>query len=148
MNPNRARLLVVDDTRMIRRVVRDLMRELGFTNIDEAADGAAALELFRSTHFDLVLTDWNMPRLTGIELLSAIRTGEVRPHTPVVIFTGEVSARRMLQAVQSGANGFIEKPFVAEALCEKVFRIVAALPPKSEFMPMPLIIPESLRALL
>lgn len=146
MTPNHARLLVADDSRMLRKLVHGLLQELGFVNIDEAADGAAALSLFREKPYDLVLTDWNMPSLSGIELLRAIRGGPVRNETPVVLFTGDVSARRMVEALESGANGFVAKPFVVPSLCEKILRIIASVPPTSEFVPTR--IPASLRARL
>lgn len=132
MNPGRARLLVVDDSRMIRRVLIALMQKVGFTQIDEAANGLAALELFQVNDYDLVLTDWTMPGLDGIELLRMIRHSTLRSDTPVVLFTGDVSAKRMIEALDSGANGFVAKPFVPTAVCEKVLRIIATLPPVSE----------------
>lgn len=146
MTPNRARLLVADDSRMIRKLIRELLQDLGFVSIDEAADGAAALSLFREKPYDLVLTDWNMPSLSGIDLLRAIRTGEVRHETPVVLFTADVSARRMVEALESGANGFVAKPFAVPALCEKILRLIAAVAPRTEFVPTR--VPGSLRARL
>ena len=89
MSPNRAKLLVVDDTRTIRKIIRDLMHELGFVIIDEAPDGRSALELFHKSPYDLVLTDWNMPYLTGIELLRAIRHDRV-PEFVTIHRTGKV----------------------------------------------------------
>lgn len=146
MTPNRARLLVADDSRMIRKLIRELLQDLGFVSIDEAPDGAAALTLFREKPYDLVLTDWNMPTLSGIDLLRAIRTGPVRHETPVVLFTADVSARRMVEALESGANGFVAKPFAVPALCEKILRIIASVAPRSEFVPTH--VPSSLRARL
>ncbi|MDP1830403.1 MAG: response regulator [Archangium sp.] len=146
MTPNHARLLVADDSRMLRQVIRELLQDLGFVTIDEAPDGAAALSLFLEKPYDLVLTDWNMPSLSGIELLRAIRSGDVRNQTAVVLFTGDMSARRMVEALESGANGFVAKPFAVPALCDKILRIIASVPPKSEFVPTR--IPSSLRARL
>jgi two-component system chemotaxis response regulator CheY len=146
MSPNRARLLVVDDSKMLRKIIRELMVELGFVTIDEAPDGGAALKLFHEKPYDLVLSDWNMPFVTGIELLRAIRSGSVRNETPVVLFTADVSARRMVEALESGANGFVAKPFVVPALCEKILRIISTLPPRSDFVPTH--IPQALRARL
>jgi len=146
MTPNHARLLVADDSRLIRKFIRELMQDLGFVAIDEAPDGAAALALFREKPYDLVLSDWNMPSLSGIELLRAIRTGPVRTETPVVLFTADVSARRMVEALESGASGFVPKPFAVPALCDKILRIIASVPPRSEFVPTR--IPASLRARL
>lgn len=137
MSPNHARLLVVDDSKPIRQIVCDLMNSIGFVNIDEAPDGLAALDLFQSNPYDVVLTDWNMPFVSGMELLKAIRQGPVRPNTAVVLFTGEVSPRRVVEAMESGATGFVTKPFVSATLCDKVLRIVASLPPVTDFIPVP-----------
>ena len=126
MSPNRATLLVVDDSRMLRNVVHEVMQGLGIVNVDEAPDGGAALRLFHEKPYDLVLTDWNMPFVTGIELLRTIRHGSVRSETPVVLFTADVSARRLVEALESGANGFVAKPFVMPTLCEKILRIIAS----------------------
>jgi two-component system chemotaxis response regulator CheY len=135
MTPHHARLLVVDDSKSIRQMIRDLMKELGFATIDEAPDGLAAFELFQANTYAAVLTDWNMPFVSGMELLKSIRQGQVRPHTPVVLFTGEVSPRRVVEAMESGANGFVTKPFVTATLCDKVLRIVASVPPVTDFIP-------------
>lgn len=132
MTPDRARLLIVDDSATIRRVLRSLMHEVGFRRIDEAPDGAAALECFQTTAYDVVLSDWNMPYVSGIQLLRTIRHGALRSDTPLVLFTGDVSAKRMVEALEEGANGFLAKPFVAGVVCEKILRIVAALPPTSD----------------
>ena len=144
MTPDRAKLLIVDDSTMIRRLLRALMEGVGFRNIDEAPDGAAALEAFHSATYDVVLSDWNMPFVNGIQLLRTIRHGGVRSDTPLVLFTGDVSAKRMVEALEEGANGFVAKPFVAGLVCEKILRIVAALPPASSFASAR--VPELLRA--
>lgn len=135
MNRTNTRLLVVDDSASMRQIICDLLHELGFPAVDEAADGAAALELFRHHVYDVVITDWYMPRTSGIELLRAIRQGEVRPETPVLVLTGHVTTARVVEAIEAGANGFVAKPFVAPSLCEKVLRLVASLPPETEFIP-------------
>ncbi len=122
------KLLVVDDSAMMRRLLRRLMHGLGIRFIDEAPDGAAALELFLKTPYDVVLTDWNMPVLTGLELVQKIRHGGLRSDTAVILFTGDVSARNMLDALEAGATDFVNKPFVAGIVCEKVLRILALLP--------------------
>lgn len=135
MNRNSTRLLVVDDSASMRQIIIDLLHELGFPTVDEAADGAQALELFRVNAYDVVITDWYMPRTSGIELLRAIRTGSVRSETPVLVLTGHVTTARVVEAIEAGANGFVAKPFVAPSLCEKVLRLVASLPPETEFVP-------------
>lgn len=136
MNPNRARLLVVDDSNSIRQIIRELMKDLGFTSIDEAPDGLAAFGLFQSNPYDVVLTDWNMPFVSGLELLRAIRQSPQRGSTPVLLFTGVVEPRRVVEAMESGANGFVTKPFVTATLSDKILRIVASLSPVTEFLPV------------
>lgn len=136
MTPDRAKLLIVDDSRMLRKAISNLMRGVGFISIDEAPDGAAALNLFRVGRYDLVLSDCNMPRLGGFELLRTIRHGTLRSDTAFVLLSGDLTVGRMVQAMRAGANGFIAKPFSAEALCAQVLRIVAAMPPASEPAPV------------
>ena len=128
MRPDEVKLLVVDDNPMMRNVLRRLMTDLGVHFIDEAPDGGAALELFLRTAYDLVLTDWNMPVLNGLEFIRKVRHGGVRSETPVVLFTGDVSARNMLDALEAGATDFVGKPFLGGIVCEKVLRILALLP--------------------
>lgn len=135
MNRTNTRLLVADDSASMRQVICELLHELGFPTVDEAADGLAALELFRAHAYDVVITDWYMPRSSGIELLRAIRQGPWRPETPVLVLTGHVTTARVVEAIEAGANGFVAKPFVAPSLCEKVLRLVAALPPETELLP-------------
>lgn len=135
MNRTNTRLLVVDDSASMRQTIRDLLHELGFPAVDEASDGLAALQLFRANPYDVVITDWYMPRSTGIELLRAIRQGALRPETPVLVLTGHVTTARVVEAIEAGANGFVAKPFVAPSLCEKVLRLVAALPPEPGLLP-------------
>lgn len=137
MNRNDSRLLVVDDSASMRRIICDLLHELGFPAIDEAPDGHAALELFQRTPYDVVITDWYMPYCSGIELLRAIRQSPERADTPVLVLTGHVTTARVVEALEAGANGFVAKPFITPALPEKVLRMVAALPPVSDFV-MPL----------
>jgi two-component system chemotaxis response regulator CheY len=139
MNRANTRLLVVDDSISMRHIICDLLHELGFPSIDEAADGIAALELFRRTSYDVVITDWYMPHSSGIDLLKAIRHSPERAETPVLVLTGHVTTARVVEAIEAGANGFVAKPFIAPSLCEKVLRLVGSLPPVSDFVaPMPL----------
>lgn len=132
MNRNDSRLLVVDDSASMRRIICDLLHELGFPAIDEAPDGHAALELFQRTPYDVVITDWYMPYCSGIELLRAIRQSPERADTPVLVLTGHVTTARVVEALEAGADGFVAKPFISPALPEKVMRLVAARPPVSE----------------
>lgn len=132
MKPGNARLLLVDDSASIRELMCEVMHEVGIQSIDEASSGAAALELFHANQYDVVVTDWNMPQVTGIDLLKAIRQAGDKRDTPVLVVTANVTARRVVEAIEAGANGFIAKPFVTPALEEKVLRILASLPPVTD----------------
>ena len=126
MNRDAARLLLVDDSASMRGAIRTLLRDLGFAHIDEAADGNDAFCLFQQHPYDVVITDWYMPRFTGIELLRAIRTGVLRPATPVLVLTGSVTRGYLLEAITAGANGFIPKPFVNPSLGNQMQQLMAA----------------------
>jgi len=119
------KILVVDDFSTMRRIVRNLLVELGFSNplIQEADDGENALVLLRSQPFDLVVTDWNMPNMTGIDLLRAIRAEESLKGLPVLMVTAENNRDQIIAAAQSGVNGYIVKPFTAVTLKEKLTKI-------------------------
>jgi len=117
------RFLVVDDFSTMRRIVRNLLKELGFMNVDEADDGAMALQKLRSGVFDFVISDWNMPNMTGIELLRAVRADPALKHLPVLIITAEAKKENIIEAAQSGASGYIVKPFTAATLDEKLTKI-------------------------
>jgi len=113
-------ILVVDDFSTMRRIIRNLLRELGFTNFDEAEDGVQALQKLRLRPFDLVVSDWNMPNMQGIDLLRAIRADPKLRHTPVLMVTAEAKRENILEAAKAGVNGYIVKPFNAETLREKL----------------------------
>ena len=117
------KFLVVDDFSTMRRIVRNLLKELGFTNVDEAEDGVAALTKLRSTHFDFVVSDWNMPNMTGLELLKAIRADANLKNLPVLMVTAEAKKENIIEAAQSGASGYVVKPFTAATLEEKLNKI-------------------------
>lgn len=135
MNRDKAHLLVVDDSPSMRRVICDVLQSHGFRHLDEAADGVAALTRFRSDAYDVVITDWNMPHMNGLELLRAIRHEPERADTPVLVLTGQVSADRVVEALEAGADGFVAKPFITPALVDKVVRLVAARPPVLDVEP-------------
>jgi two-component system chemotaxis response regulator CheY len=118
------KILTVDDFPTMRRIVKTLLRQLGFTNVSEAEDGQAALAKLRQEKFDLVLLDWNMPRMTGLELLKAIRADEELQCIPVVMITAEGRKKDVLEAVKAGVNNFIVKPFTAETLEEKINKVI------------------------
>lgn len=117
------RFLVVDDFSTMRRIVRNLLKELGFLNVQEAEDGVEALAKLRAETFDFVVSDWNMPNMTGIELLQAIRTDVKLKHLPVLMVTAEAKKENIIMAAQAGANGYVVKPFTAATLDEKLKKI-------------------------
>ncbi len=118
------KFLVVDDFSTMRRIIRNLLKELGFTNVDEAEDGITALAKLRGADFDFVVSDWNMPNMTGIELLRNIRADESLKHLPVLMVTAEAKKENIVEAAQAGANGYVVKPFTAVTLDEKINKIL------------------------
>lgn len=118
------KFLVVDDFSTMRRIIRNLLKELGFTNVDEAEDGVAALARLKAGSFDFVVSDWNMPNMTGIELLRAIRADETLRHLPVLMVTAEAKKENIVEAAQAGASGYVVKPFTAATLDEKIGKIL------------------------
>ncbi|MHB0888801.1 chemotaxis response regulator CheY [Acidithiobacillus sp.] len=120
-------ILVVDDFSTMRRIVRNLLREIGFANFDEAEDGVQALQKLRNRPFDFVVTDWNMPNMQGIDLLRAIRADPQLKHIPILMVTAEAKRENILEAAQAGVNGYIVKPFTAETLREKLDAIFKRL---------------------
>ena len=117
------RFLVVDDFSTMRRIVRNLLKELGITNVDEAEDGQVALHKLKTQHFDFIVSDWNMPNMTGIELLRAIRADAALKGLPVLMITAEAKKENIIEAAQAGASGYIVKPFTAGTLGEKLTKI-------------------------
>ena len=117
------KFLVVDDFSTMRRIVRNLLKELGFTNVDEAEDGQVALQKLNSLPFDFVVTDWNMPNMDGLTLLQNIRATPALKHLPVLMITAEAKKENIIAAAQSGASGYIVKPFTAATLSEKLEKI-------------------------
>ncbi len=117
------KFLVVDDFSTMRRIVRNLLKELGFTNVEEAEDGIVALQKLRAGGFDFVVSDWNMPNMTGIELLKALRADPGLKHLPLLMVTAEAKKENIIEAAHAGANGYIVKPFTAATLDEKLNKI-------------------------
>ncbi len=119
------KILVVDDFSTMRRIVRNLLVELGFSNplIQEADDGESAMVMLKSQPFDMVVTDWNMPNMTGIDLLRAIRAEVALKGIPVLMVTAENNREQIIAAAQAGVNGYIVKPFTAVTLKEKLTKI-------------------------
>ncbi|PIV87641.1 MAG: chemotaxis protein CheY [Hydrogenophilales bacterium CG17_big_fil_post_rev_8_21_14_2_50_63_12] len=128
MGIENTKFLVVDDFSTMRRIVRNLLKELGFSNVEEAEDGTDALNKLRSAPFDFVVSDWNMPNMTGIELLRAIRADANLKHLPILMVTAEARKENIIEAAQAGASGYVVKPFTAATLDEKLKKIFAAFP--------------------
>lgn len=117
------KFLIVDDFSTMRRIIRNLLKELEFTNADEAEDGVVALSKLRGGNFEFVVSDWNMPNMTGIELLRAIRADDALKHLPVLMVTAEAKKENIIAAAQAGASGYVVKPFTAAVLEEKLNKI-------------------------
>ncbi|WP_369311758.1 chemotaxis response regulator CheY [Providencia rettgeri] len=115
--------LVVDDFSTMRRIVRNLLKELGFIKIEEAEDGVDALEKIRAGNIDFVVADWNMPNMDGLELLKTIRGDDALKHIPVLMVTAEAKKENIIAAAQAGASGYVVKPFTAAILEEKLNKV-------------------------
>lgn len=113
-------ILVVDDFTMMRRVVKNLLNQLGFSNLDEASDGAEALQKLQTRSYDLVISDWNMEPMTGIELLERVRSIEETKNVNFIMLTAEAKPENIVKAKQAGVNSYIVKPFTAKMLKEKL----------------------------
>jgi two-component system chemotaxis response regulator CheY len=117
------KILVVDDFPTMRRIIKNLLKDLGFENVDEAEDGAMALEKLRNGNFEFVVSDWNMPNMDGLEMLKAIRADPALSKMPVLMVTAEAKKENIIAAAQAGANGYVVKPFTAATLEEKLNKI-------------------------
>jgi two-component system chemotaxis response regulator CheY len=118
------KILIVDDFSTMRRIVRNLLKEIGYANADEAEDGAAALAKLKGGSFDFVVSDINMPNMNGFELLSQIKSDASIKHLPVLMVTAEAKKEDIVMAAQAGAAGYIVKPFTKATLEEKVNKII------------------------
>ena len=121
------KILVVDDFSTMRRIIKNLLKDLGFSNIQEADDGNTALPMLQQGDFDFVVTDWNMPGMQGIDLLRAIRADDKLKHLPVLMVTAEAKKEQIIAAAQAGVNGYVVKPFTAATLKEKLDKIFERL---------------------
>lgn len=117
------KILIVDDFSTMRRIIKNLLRDLGFTNTSEADDGHSALPMLQHGGYDFLVTDWNMPGMTGIDLLRACRADERLKSLPVLMVTAEAKRDQIIAAAQAGVNGYVVKPFTAAALQEKIEKI-------------------------
>lgn len=114
------KVLIVDDFSTMRRIIKNLLRDLGFTNTHEADDGTSALPMLQGGGFDLLITDWNMPGMRGIELLKTVRADEALSSLPVLMVTAESKRDQIVEAAQAGVNAYVVKPFTAGTLEEKI----------------------------
>jgi two-component system, chemotaxis family, chemotaxis protein CheY len=123
MDRTALKFLVVDDFSTMRRIVRNLLKELGFNNAEEAEDGVVALAKLREGKYDVVVSDWNMPNMDGLTLLQSIRADGALKHLPVLMVTAEAKKENIIAAAQAGASGYVVKPFTAATLQEKLNKI-------------------------
>jgi two-component system, chemotaxis family, chemotaxis protein CheY len=118
------KFLVVDDFSTMRRIVKNLLHDLGYKNVEEADDGSTALPMLKSGDFDFIITDWNMPTLPGLALLKAVRSDPKLARLPVLMVTAEAKREQIVEAAQAGVSGYIIKPFTAQTLSEKLAKIL------------------------
>jgi two-component system chemotaxis response regulator CheY len=118
------KFLVVDDYSTMRRIVKNLLHDLGYANVTEADDGNTALPLLQAGGFDFLITDWNMPGMPGLDLLKAVRANEKLKTMPVLMLTAEAKREQIVEAAQAGVNGYVIKPFTAATLKEKIDKIL------------------------
>jgi two-component system chemotaxis response regulator CheY len=123
MSDKNIKFLVVDDFSTMRRIVRSLLKELGYVNVDEAEDGTIALQKLKNQSFGFVISDWNMPNMDGLTLLQSIRADETLKHIPVLMVTAEAKKENIILAAKAGASGYVVKPFTAGTLDEKLAKI-------------------------
>jgi len=121
------KILVVDDFSTMRRIIKNLLRDLGFTNVEEADDGKTALPILKTGRIDFLVTDWNMPGMTGIDLVKTVRADENLAHIPILMVTAEAKREQIIAAAQAGVNGYVVKPFTAATLKEKIEKIFERL---------------------
>lgn len=123
VDPAKLKILVVDDFSTMRRIVRNLLKELGYTNVEEAEDGAVALGKLKGGNFDFVVSDWNMPNMDGLTLLQSVRSDPALKGLPFLMITAEAKKENIIAAAQAGASGYIVKPFTAGTLNDKLAKI-------------------------
>ena len=124
---NAMKILVVDDFSTMRRIVKNCLQEIGYTDITEADDGNTALPMLQAGAFDFLITDWNMPGMPGLDLLKAVRADAKLAKMPVLMLTAEAKREQIIEAAQAGVNGYIIKPFTAATLQEKLNKIFERL---------------------
>ena len=120
------KFLVVDDFSTMRRIIKNLLNDLGYPNVTEADDGKTALPVLQQGGIDFLITDWNMPGMAGLDLLKAVRADDKLKKMPVLMLTAEAKREQIIEAAQAGVNGYVIKPFTAETLKEKLDKILGA----------------------
>lgn len=128
--PPDTKFLIVDDMATMRRIIRSLLEQLGYKNIDEAEDGREALNKLKAGKYDFVITDWNMPNMTGLELVQEIRKEEKLKHLPILMVTAEAKKENVLMAIKAGVNNYVVKPFTAETLKDRIEKVWTAITKK------------------
>jgi len=117
------KILIVDDFATMRRIMKNILKQIGFSNIIEADDGTTAMEELKKTTVDLIISDWNMPKMTGLDLLKKVRGDDAFKDVPFLMVTAEAQKQNVIDAVQAGVTNYVVKPFTAEAISEKLEKI-------------------------
>jgi two-component system chemotaxis response regulator CheY len=118
------KVLIVDDFATMRRILKNILKQLGFKNLLEADDGTTAMEILDKQTVDLIISDWNMPKMTGLELLKTVRASDKYKRTPFLMVTAEAQKQNVIEAVQAGVSNYVVKPFTAEAIADKLAKIL------------------------
>ncbi|MEE4364999.1 MAG: chemotaxis response regulator CheY [Desulfotignum sp.] len=118
------KVLIVDDFATMRRILKNILKQLGFRNLVEADDGTTAWEILENQTIDLIISDWNMPKMTGLELLKKVRADSRYAKTPFLMVTAEAQKQNVIEAVQAGVSNYVVKPFTAEAISDKLEKIL------------------------
>jgi two-component system chemotaxis response regulator CheY len=118
------KVLIVDDFATMRRILKNILKQLGFKNLVEADDGTAAWDILESQEINLIISDWNMPKMTGLELLKKVRASSNHGKTPFLMVTAEAQKQNVIEAVQAGVSNYVVKPFTAEAISDKLSKIL------------------------
>jgi len=118
------KVLIVDDFATMRRILKNILKQIGFKNLVEADDGTSAWEILQGQTIDLIISDWNMPKMTGLELLKKLRASDQYKRTPFLMVTAEAQKQNVIEAVQAGVSNYVVKPFTAEAISDKLEKIL------------------------
>ncbi len=118
------KILIVDDFATMRRILKNILKQLGFKNLVEADDGTTAWDMLEEQSISLIISDWNMPKMTGLELLKKVRASDTHKKTPFLMVTAEAQKQNVIEAVQAGVSNYVVKPFTAEAISDKLKKIL------------------------